>query len=371
MHNSTPIIKIGHTVGPCVEKRIKVIGATCQSITPQPTSTSDSQEHRQVWLYYEQVEQLAHSELDNFRYEFVCSCKTKHKEYFTVNEEVGRMVVERWARFCEDLQPYGKEDKFSLSEEWRFHLDRFKGRNHGREKEGGGRSREKPDDHVDRGKRWESFFASTREPWFMHRAAVVWKNGVCKNGWQLWNLVLAGILAASNFGCLTCFLLGATGAFILREKDARVCVFEVACLPWDVVVHYMRSTSFSPLGKLVSLAVKVRHREGKEIVASEERIMWEDPKECADSDVSIQEGEDRDGSEEGKDRTEKEEGKDRIENGEEEYEHMDDELQEKVEEQVDTEDEELGEEQGENDESETEEATQEEIICGSSASVRS
>lgn len=300
-------------------------------------------------LYYEQVEQLALKELGNFLYEFKC-CGTKHREYLTVDEEVGHMVVERWARFCEEVRPYGED--FLLKAEWEFHLDRFKGRNHGRAKEGG----ERIDDHVGRGKRWEEFFRPRKEDWFKHRAGV-WKNKVRENGWQCWSLLLAALLVRSTFSCWASLLLGLTAWFIQREKEEflQCVVVEVGHLLIDVIVRYFWPF-LSLLGKLVSLVYRMRHVQGGAIAGSGEGITTDDSNDTVESVGSIKEGD-----------------KDMNRNGEEENEEME-EREEGVEAQGETEDEDLegeeqeesGEGQAEGEELEREEDLQEEITCAGS-----
>ncbi|KAM7211296.1 hypothetical protein V8F06_013328 [Rhypophila decipiens] len=183
------LIKIGHTTEASVITRIKgiVTGKCCNTIQILPLEDK-SREHIQIHLFYEQVEKLAHKELANFRHDFICLCGKRHEEYFAVDEDIGHMVVERWARLCA-LRPFDKD--FALTDKWKFHLKRFRGRNHGRPNE---KQHEKEDDHLSRHQRWESFLASNRWHWWLYRTRIFIGKG-WTHRWQIWSLVLASLLA--------------------------------------------------------------------------------------------------------------------------------------------------------------------------------
>ena len=107
-----------------------------------------------------------------------------------LDEAVARRVVYRWARFCAVQRPFTKD--FELKDEWNFHLDRFRERNHGR---GVGGKREAWDDHDGRGRRWEEFMASRRSVWFAYKVGM-WREEAWKRRWQLWSALQALMLVA-------------------------------------------------------------------------------------------------------------------------------------------------------------------------------
>ncbi|KAK4159984.1 hypothetical protein QBC43DRAFT_304180 [Cladorrhinum sp. PSN259] len=188
--NGKEVIKIGYTAETSVDTRLKAIATGgCESTIKILELPSTSPEHTQVHLFYEKVEKLAHMELANFRYNFSCGCSKKHNEFFVVDEEIGHMVVERWARLCA-LRPFKfHKDHWVLKDEWKFYLDRFRERNHGRL----GKKHEKKDDHISRHQRWESFLDSKRSAWYVH-STVVWVGKIWARRWQMASSVLAVLL---------------------------------------------------------------------------------------------------------------------------------------------------------------------------------
>lgn len=62
------------------------------------------------------VETLVHHELQDFRKTFFCKgCKTDHKEWFAVPEEVALQSVQRWRKFMKQ-KPY--DENGLLKSEW-------------------------------------------------------------------------------------------------------------------------------------------------------------------------------------------------------------------------------------------------------------
>ncbi|KAK0627870.1 hypothetical protein B0T14DRAFT_493879 [Immersiella caudata] len=157
------IIKIGMSGRAQVYERVKELPQKCHKIK-LVDQLLNSRDQVKVKIYYQQVEQLAHKELGNFQYKFQC-CGTNHREYYTVDYEVGRKVVDRWARFCR-LEPYTEDWK--LKEEWKFHLEEFSLDLHGRSPGG----QEELDNHDERGRRWEVFLES-------HQGKLLWRR--CKS----------------------------------------------------------------------------------------------------------------------------------------------------------------------------------------------
>ncbi|KAM7182591.1 hypothetical protein V8F33_014192, partial [Rhypophila sp. PSN 637] len=216
------LVKIGHTTEASVNTRIRgITTGRCEGTIRILSRGNASPEHTQVPIFYEQVEKLAHRELANFRHDFVCLCGKRHEEFFAVDEAVGHMVVERWARLCALRQPFDDRlDCAELKDEWEFHLDQFRERNHGRVLPGEQlqQQHEKNDDHVGRHRRWESFLASKRTDWYLHRACVSWGK-VWSHRWQIWSSVLATLLVLSTLSrwSLALFIVNA-GGVILEES---------------------------------------------------------------------------------------------------------------------------------------------------------
>jgi hypothetical protein len=231
------LIKIGFTAGPVDTRKRSIIGAHCKATVQLLPTSSSSPEDTRVRLFYGQVERLAHHELDNFRFEFACGCGTQHREFFAVNETIGHRVVERWARFCA-LRPFTREG--TLTGEWLFHLDRFGWRNHDRPPRG--EQREEIDDHDGRHRRWESFLASKRSDWFVHRAGVL-RSKLWTHLWQLWSLTLAFLLFASTLSWSSFVLLVATAGSICGEESMRDLVVDLASLLREVAAHYLKTTT--------------------------------------------------------------------------------------------------------------------------------
>ena len=306
------LIKIGVTAEPSVETRLKAItkGLCKNTIDLLPLSES-SPEHTQVHLFYEQVEKLAHRELANFRYDFTCRCGTRHEEFFTLDEEVGHMAVERWARFCA-LRPFTND--WRLKDEWKFHLDQFRERNHSRPSN---KQHEKKDDHLGRHQRWESFLASKRSDWYSHRAGVL-RNKTWAHRWQLWSLVLAFLLVISTLSWWSSSVFVVTAGFIYGEESTRDSVVDLASLLLDVGFHYLREWS------LVSETLTSTADEDEQVeVMDGERgglYIWDDSEEGAETRDTEQEEAEDEGEDEGEDEEEEEddEKEDNEDKGEDE-----------------------------------------------------
>ncbi len=237
IHDGNKIIKIGFTTKASVNTRLNEINSKCRGTIQFLRPSESSPEHHQVKLFYEQVERLAHTELANFCYSFDCSCKTKHREFFGVGEEIGHMVVARWARFCK-LQPFTSD--FELKEEWKFHLDRFRERNHGRD----GEELEKMDGHNKRNQRWETFLKSKRSRWHMHRVGVLGTKTWAYR-WQLWSLCVASSPVVCKLWWWPFILLLVTAMLVFKDKPARDLAADwagwlrdVVVTVWRVATHY-------------------------------------------------------------------------------------------------------------------------------------
>ncbi|KAK3902173.1 T5orf172 domain-containing protein, partial [Staphylotrichum tortipilum] len=119
-HNGTPIVKIGFTTS--IDRRIKQLRQTCRCIKFHHLTTNPYPPL--INLYYGTVEKLAHTELQHLQYNFDCTCKTRHTEYFTVDAETARHIVQRWTRFCE-ARPWEAAEtgqKLELKDQWRDRL---------------------------------------------------------------------------------------------------------------------------------------------------------------------------------------------------------------------------------------------------------
>jgi hypothetical protein len=236
------LIKIGFTAEVSVDKRLRsIISADCAATIRLLPSSEASPEHVRVLVFYKQVEKLAHRELDNFRHDFVCGCGKAHREFFAVDEAVGQRVVDRWARLSA-LRPWTRDG--ALTDEWRFYVDRFGGRKHGRPS---GEQLKKTDEHVGRHQRWESFLASGRSGWHRHRAGVLLRE-MWTHRWQLWSVALAFLLVALTPSWPTFSLLVVTAGGVCGEPSARDAVVDLASLVRDVAAHYS-STPISTADK--------------------------------------------------------------------------------------------------------------------------
>lgn len=227
-HNGNKIIKIGITTKERVRDRLKAITHRCGETIRFSQLPSTSPGDTRIELYYRQVEMLAHRELENFKYIFTC-CGTNHREYFKLDENIGRMVVDRWAEFCE-LRPYTED--WRLKEEWEFYLHQFCKKDFGRV----GKHQEEMHDHQGRSKRWNSFLKSGRWGWFKHRALLLWRMVWAQCG-QLTGLltVVLGIFWLSTWAQGLLLLIACK---IYREAATRKCVDELLSLATDIFIHY-------------------------------------------------------------------------------------------------------------------------------------
>jgi hypothetical protein len=128
-HNGNPIVKIGSTANQ-VKSRKRNIQTACTALQfqPQPAHLPP----QDITSHLQHVERLAQAELQDCRYDFDCSCRTQHREWFTVDPEVAHRVVARWIRFCEqkpwDCHP-GEPRSYCtgpLKTHWRDRLDHWK-----------------------------------------------------------------------------------------------------------------------------------------------------------------------------------------------------------------------------------------------------
>ncbi|KAK0750168.1 hypothetical protein B0T18DRAFT_408383 [Schizothecium vesticola] len=225
-HDGNKIIKIGSTTQERVKDRLKAIECRCGATIRFPQLSSTSPGDTRIEFYYRQVEMLAHRELENFKYIFTC-CGTGHGEYFALDENIGRMVVDRWAEFCE-LRPYAED--WTLKEEWKFYLDQFCKKDHGR----AGKRPEQMDDHHGRSERWNIFLKSGRWDWFRHRMSLLGGCVLAQCG-QLTGLftVVLGIFWLSTW--TQCFLL-LVACVIYHEASTRECLDELVSLGTDIFI---------------------------------------------------------------------------------------------------------------------------------------
>jgi len=207
---NTKLIKIGSTGSVAVEGRLKTIfKGRCKETVRRLELPKPSPEQNQVDGFYMLVETLAHKELDHFRYDFVCACGTKHKEYYRLDLEVGQRVVNRWASFSARAFTL-LDGQCQLTAEWKFHLDRFRERMHGRP--GPTKPQESMDDHVSRHKRWESLLTSSWWGYFRHRA---WETR-----WQAWSLFLALWVFSATLTFLAFMALVVTVVFVYLDSSS-------------------------------------------------------------------------------------------------------------------------------------------------------
>jgi len=189
LHKGRRLIKIGFTVESSVRKRLKSVQTVCKEMNFIPLS-GGSPDHSWVPTHYRRVERLAHAELSNFVYDCDCACRTKHKEYFAIDEKVAFSVVDRWARFVRRM-PYSPESGV-LTEEWRFRLGRFREMKFGRS----GRL-EAGNQHLRRHLRWDTFVCSDRWDWHRHRISRAFQS-VWPCRWAVCSLVQGVYLALTN-----------------------------------------------------------------------------------------------------------------------------------------------------------------------------
>jgi len=235
-HKGNKIIKIGFTTETDAQDRIRVIESQCGG---EIRFLQRRYDYLNVPYYYKQVERLAQKELDNFQYNFLCYCGTKkHTEYFALDEKTGREVVQRWARFCQ-LGPYTDARECKLKEEWVFHLDGFRERNHGRDE----KDQEGAENHFRRHERWETFLKSRKWDWLVKKAYAL--------RWQLWSVVVT-VGSVMHLPWLGWLLSVFTTVFICCSPSTREWVSDLwsflqGCVAgyWDKIKR--RDTSESPI----------------------------------------------------------------------------------------------------------------------------
>ncbi|KAL5317959.1 hypothetical protein ACEPPN_015063 [Leptodophora sp. 'Broadleaf-Isolate-01'] len=133
-----PRVKIGISVD--VKTRIAQLKKDCGISVLERVDDRESIPHH---LYYK-VEELVHGELANFRRVLKCeNCKTAHREWFAVSEEVALQTVQRWRRFIL-REPY--DENGLLTDQWSQMLRHSNLKWPGREEE--------YDDHEKRNDRW-------------------------------------------------------------------------------------------------------------------------------------------------------------------------------------------------------------------------
>ena len=133
-----PWVKIG--IAADVNARIAQIKRSCGISDLEQVDDREDVSH--PWYY--KVEELAHSELANFKQELRCEkCETVHREWFAVPENVALQTVQRWRRFIR-MDPY--DENGLLKDQWSKMLVLANMMMPGKEEE--------PDDHELRNERW-------------------------------------------------------------------------------------------------------------------------------------------------------------------------------------------------------------------------
>ncbi len=192
-HNETPIVKIGFTTS--VDQRIKRLEQTCHGIRFH-RSTTDLHPPP-IDLYYMTVEKLAHAELQHVRYSFDCACKTRHREYFSVDAATARHIVQRWTRFCE-ARPWevaAAGQKLALKDQWRDCLAGWK-EEHARaaaEEAAEEAATAVAADPKRRLARWDRFVNTPRWKWLWYDLRV-WAEWLSRFWWQALFVVLCVII---------------------------------------------------------------------------------------------------------------------------------------------------------------------------------
>ncbi|KAK1493556.1 hypothetical protein CCUS01_02857 [Colletotrichum cuscutae] len=109
------------------------------------------------------AEKLVHAELTNFCRSWVCSCKSKHKEYFEVSDEIALEVWSRWTKFCEQ-EPWDSQGKLLPMWEHRLrHRVRF---NDSRQ----------DFDHGELARHWRTCVLPSSLELFVNDARVLWNH---------------------------------------------------------------------------------------------------------------------------------------------------------------------------------------------------
>lgn len=160
--------------------------------------------------------------------------RDRHREFFTLEPEYGRMVVSRWAQFCARAYTI-VNGECQLADEWRFYLDRFRESRHGRP--GPNQPQEEKDDHASRHKRWQSLLDPKKWKWSWYRHSV-WANR-----WQLWSGLLASWFLISTLAWIPLIFFGATATGVLVEDSWRNLVKDLWRGLLEVTGYYSRGTT--------------------------------------------------------------------------------------------------------------------------------
>jgi hypothetical protein len=193
------IIKIGIAQSPSERKDIVVKGCKFRDMTVH--FESEIMEANVA----SKVETLAHYELGFFRRPFDCpACPYNHREFFELDWQVAKSVVERWIRFLK-LKPYDADG--TLKEGWKAKMSKYIGQN---------RPEQNHENHDDRGKWWEQL-AEILAPPVIQEAEVLesnsWKPPTCS---VIQALVL--FLTTSNWWIRVPNLIGIIVAWLLMDS---------------------------------------------------------------------------------------------------------------------------------------------------------
>ncbi|KAF4928708.1 hypothetical protein CGCVW01_v001803 [Colletotrichum viniferum] len=143
--------------GGCKVKRIKENRRTASENVP----------------FHGYAEKLAHTELVNFRYNWGCTCGTKHREYFDVSEDFAVEVFERWTDFC-NQRPWTSDGKLLPAWEQRLNNKPLI------------RGGDRISDHRELAKHWGNYTSDspTKMELVVSHAIRVWKDAFPER-WQI------------------------------------------------------------------------------------------------------------------------------------------------------------------------------------------
>ncbi len=188
-HEGRNIIKVGHTIT-SVNQRLKHIERNCRGTIEFDRLEIDLHPTR-IKLCYGIVEGLAQAELQNSRYDFGCTCKKKHGEYFDASRETAIHIVERWIRFCkaEPWQHARGGKGLELKGHWDDRLTSWKkeeGLPTVAEEPKAGRNKEshRRKEDTARRARWDRLVATSRWEWLWYDVRV-WTDWLSRYMWQV------------------------------------------------------------------------------------------------------------------------------------------------------------------------------------------
>ncbi|KAI1326467.1 hypothetical protein F5Y16DRAFT_374857 [Xylariaceae sp. FL0255] len=180
------IVKIGYTKS-TGQQRLEQIRAQCHvfsSFTQKEDPDGDP-----IFLCH-RAEQLVHAELHEYKFHFICTCETEHKEYFEVDKTVAREVVQRWRAFCRS-EPYNADGELLP-----FWIDRLRRLNQLCQKDY--RFRPDAEEQERRRMRWKIYTSPSRFERFLFDTSHTWSN-LWRWRWQVMALLEALAIVAITF----------------------------------------------------------------------------------------------------------------------------------------------------------------------------